>query len=283
MSVRETSRTGTSPITNVRSPMRVPGDHGAGRVDDGAVAVGGDAELGQARFDAAKRRRRQVKLRPVRGEPRVVRHGQDGLRTQPRTVDGEARIHVVEADQRAAPGSRGRRQAQREHARARAGLPRAGPRQPAPQRRSVEPRGHVLGEREETRLAVEAEQARAGHHESGGVVFAGRVAIVGPEHEGHPGRSRRCRGSRDRVRRRPRSWDDRRSWGTPFPTTGRLQRAAVRRRRRSSHSACRALRAPPRRRPFRGAGARSPRCSDCTSPMRSGLPAARLAESAARP
>ena len=56
-------RTATSPITSVRSPMRVRGEHAAGRVDHGAVAVAGDAKLRQARFDAAERRGRQVQLR----------------------------------------------------------------------------------------------------------------------------------------------------------------------------------------------------------------------------
>ncbi len=181
--------TGTSPITSVRSPMRCPGEHGARRVDHGAVAVRGDSELGQARFDAAERRRGLVHFRTqwVVSEPGIVRHGQDCLRAQPGAIDGEACIHVIEADQRHHRDLAAIGKTQREHTCACAGLPGAGPRQPAPQRRSVEPGGHVLGEQEETSLAVEAQQARAGHYECGRVVFAVRVAIVGPEHDRYRG------------------------------------------------------------------------------------------------
>ena len=67
----------------------------------GAVAVGGDAELRQTGFDAAKRGHRLVQLRTLRvvGEPGVVRHRQDGLRAQPGAVDGELGVHVVQADE----------------------------------------------------------------------------------------------------------------------------------------------------------------------------------------
>ena len=123
----------------------------------------------------------------VLGEPGIVRHRQDGLRAQPRAVDGQAGIDIVQADHRQHRDLAAVGQPQRKHARAVAGPPRAGPGQPAPQRRPVEPRGHVLGEREHARLAVEAEQARAGLHEGGRVVFAGRVAVVGAEHERHAG------------------------------------------------------------------------------------------------
>ena len=58
------------------------------------------------------------------------------------------------------------------------------------QRRSVAPssqRRHVLGERKRARLSIQAEQAAAGCDERGRVVLAGRVAVVGAEHERHAG------------------------------------------------------------------------------------------------
>ena len=67
ISVGGGSRTGTSPITSVRSPMRGRGEHGARRVDHGADAVGGDAQLRQARLDAAECRHRQVQFAPPCG------------------------------------------------------------------------------------------------------------------------------------------------------------------------------------------------------------------------
>ena len=157
--------------------------HFTGVVDHRAQAVGGHAHLRHACFDAAERGNAEVQTRAVRGaaEPCVVGHAHDRLRAEPCAVDRELRMHVVEADQRhyidLAPIGR----AQRQHACAIARAPAAGPWQPAPQQRTVDPARHRFGQRKRMRLAIRAEASTVRFKKHGRVVFAVGIEVIAAE------------------------------------------------------------------------------------------------------
>ena len=156
-------------------------------IDHRADPVGGHPQLRQARLHAAERRDREVQPRPLRmrAEPRIVGQAEQCPRALPRSLAGQRGMHVVEADHRRDRHLAPAGQAQREAAGAVARQPGPGPGQQATQTRPVQPARHMLGQREWMGLAVEAKQAVARVEHGGGVVLAGRVAVVGAEHQRH--------------------------------------------------------------------------------------------------
>jgi hypothetical protein len=121
-------------------------------------------------------------------EPGVVRQGQDRPRAQAGPLDRQQGVDIVQAD-----GGHHRHLAavpepQREHPGAVSRQPGAGPGQPSPQRRAVQPMRHILGQREQTGLAVEAQQACFRKDKCCCVVLTARVPVVGAEDKRHLGR-----------------------------------------------------------------------------------------------
>ena len=110
------------------------------------------------------------------------RHG-----AEPRTVNRQARVGVVQADEGQHRHLAAVPEAQREDAGPVARAPAARARQQRAQGRRVGPGGQGFGVGEEPGLAVQADEPAARLHEGGRVVLAGGVAVVGAEDEGHAG------------------------------------------------------------------------------------------------